>query len=422
MVSLLDSLSSRARPLAYLVALLAVLAAWAVILMSGEVVRSNDEVAFMAIAGNLAGEGMFAETPGQPTAYRAPGPVFMVTPVVALGGGLVEARLLNAVVFGLGLIALFHLVCRHAPPLAALLAVCMVPLWPVALFAATTIYPQTLAATLLVTTVWMVDRLRDTPSPGRAVAAGLACGALILTTPVVLLLFPLFLVWLIRVSPRWLPHAVIFCAVSGGLVSSWTLRNYLAFDAFVPVATSSGYNLLAGNAPNARYNTSLNVRFPEYVYAEITGKDEIERNDIMTEAALAEIAKDPGRFVRLYAAKFAHWFHFSNRLLSDEVLEDGAAPVPVGAREVILFVTYALVIAGPLLVRLAMLRRHPFRRIELLFLAFWIGAGLVYALFFTRVRFRLPFDWLIIASNAMFLAALAETWAARVRARLGPAE
>lgn len=420
MASLLEVLSARARPLAYLVALLAVLAASAVIVMSGDVVRSNDEVAFMAIAGNIVSEGMFAETPGQPTAYRAPGPVFLVTPVVALGGGLVEARLFNAVIFGLGLVALFHLVRRHASPLAALFAVCMVPLWPVALFAATTLYPQTLAATLLVLTIWMVDRLRDGPSLGRAVVAGLACGALVLTTPVVLLLFPLLLIWLIHVSPRWLPHAVIFCAVSGGLVSSWTVRNYFAFDAFVPVATSSGYNLLAGNAPNARYNTSLNVRFPEYVYAEITGKTEVERNDIMTEAAFREIANDPGRFVRLYAAKFAHWFHFSNRLLSDEVLEDGAAPVPVGAREVILFVTYALVIMGPLLIRLALLRRHPFRRIELLFLAFWIGAGLVYALFFTRVRFRLPFDWLIIASNAMFLAAIAENWLARARDRLRP--
>ncbi len=419
MIALAEVLTRQARVLAYLVALLAVLAAWVVIVMSGDVVRSNDEVAFMAIAGNIVGEGMFAETSGQPTAYRAPGPVFLVTPVVAFGGGLLEARLFNAVVFGLGLVALFHLVRRYGGPLAGLLAVVMVPLWPVALFAATTLYPQTLAATLLVTTLWLIDRLRDGASLGPAVLAGLACGALILTTPVVLLLFPLMVIWLIYVSPRWLPHVVIFCMVSGGLVSSWTVRNYLAFDAFVPVATSSGYNLLAGNAPNARYNTSLNVRFPEYVYTEITGKTEVERNDIMTEAAFAEIAKDPGRFWRLYAAKFAHWFHFSNRLLSDEVLEDGAAPVSVGAREIILGVSYALVIAGPLLLRLAFLRRYPFRRIELLFLAFWIGAGLIYALFFTRVRFRLPFDWLIIASNAMFLAAMLENWLERARLRQG---
>jgi len=419
MIALAEILARHARGLAYLVALLAVLAAWAVIVMSGDVVRSKDEVAFMTIAGHIVSEGMFAETSGQPTAYRAPGPVFLVTPVVALGGGLMEARLLNAVVFGLGLVVLFHLIRRQAGPLAGLMAVVMVPLWPVALFAATTLYPQTLAATLLVATLWLIDRLRDGRSLGRAVLAGLACGALILTTPVVLLLFPLMVIWLFHVSPRWLPHAVVFCMVSGGLVSSWTVRNYLAFDAFVPVATSSGYNLLAGNAPNARYNTSLNVRFPEHVYAEITGKSEVERNDIMTEAAFAEIARDPDRFWRLYAAKFAHWFHFSNRLLSDEVLKDGAAPVSVGAREVILGASYALVIAGPLLLRLAFIRRYPFRRIELLFLAFWIGAGLIYALFFTRVRFRLPFDWLIISSNAIFLTAMLENWVRSARARLG---
>lgn len=415
---LVTGLERRARLLAYLIAGLAVLAAWAVILEAGDVVRSFDEEDFVIIAENLVSDGTFARgEPSAPTAYRAPGIVFFITPVIALGGGLVEARLLNAVLVGLGLVVLFHLVRRHASPLAALFAVAMVPLWPVVLFASSTLYPQTLAAFLLVLTIWLLDRLHDGPEPRRAVFAGLACGALILTTPIVLLLFPLLLVWLVLRSRRWLVHGLIFCLVSGAFVSSWTLRNYLVFDAFVPVASSSGYNLLAGNSPNTRYNTSLNVRFPEYVYTELTGKSEIERNDIMTRAAMAEIAGDPGRYARLYVAKFLHWFHYTNSLRSDEVLEDGASSVPVGTREIILLVTYVSVIAGPLAIRLLLLRRVPFRPVELFFLALWVAAGLAYAMYFTRIRFRLPFDWLVIASNAMFLAALIEAWLTRVRRR-----
>lgn len=403
-------LDAWARPLAYLLAALVVAAAWAVIWTTGDVIRSNDERAFMTIAGNLTSTGVYAEDPGVPTAYRAPGIVFFISPVVALGGGLVEARLLNAVLVGLGLAILFHLVRRHASPLAGLFAVGMVPLWPVVLFAATTIYPQTLAAFLLVLTIYLIDRVAD--SAGRilpVIWAALACGALILTVPVVLLLFPFLVIWLIVRSPRWFVHTVLFCIISGATVCTWTARNYLAFDAFVPVATSSGYNLLAGNSPNTRFDTSLNVRFPEWVYTEITGKNEVERNDIMTHAALEEIRNDPERFFRLYGAKFLHWFDYSNRLMSDG-LEQGASSVPVNTREVILLVTYFTVILGPLLVRLFFLRRVPFTRIEWLFLALWIGAGLAYALFFTRVRFRLPFDWLIISSNAMFLAALVQSW------------
>lgn len=416
---LFDFANRHARALAYLIAALVVLAAWAVILQTGDVVRSFDETDFLEITDNLVNDGMFAEEQGVPTAFRAPGTIFFIAPVIALGGGLVEARLLNAMLVGLTLVVLFHLVRRHASPFAALVAVAMVPLWPVVLFAATTLYPQTLAAFLLVLTIWLIDRLRDAPGAGRAVLAGLACGALILTTPIVLLLFPLLVLWLVISSRRWLVHGLVFCLVSGTFVSSWTLRNYLAFDAFVPVATSSGYNLLAGNSPNARYNTSLNIRFPEYVYTEITGKSEVERNDIMTEAAFAEIAKDPGRFWRLYAGKFAHWFHYTNSLRSDEVLEDGASSVSVGAREIILLVTYVVAIVGPLALRLFFLRSVPFRRIDVFFLALWIAAGLAYALFFTRIRFRMPFDWLVIASNAMFVAALIEIWMRRVRARLG---
>jgi hypothetical protein len=43
---------------------------------------------------------------------------------------------------------------------------------------------------------------------------------------------------------------------------------------------------------------------------------------------------------------------------------------------------------------------------EALFLALYLGGGMAYAIYFTRIRFRLPFDWLLIAVDAMFLARL----------------
>jgi len=195
-------------------------------------------------------------------------------------------------------------------------------------------------------------------------------------------------------------------------VCTWTVRNYVVFDTFIPVATSSGLNLLVGNSPNTRFDSALEIRWPEYVYTEITGKNEVERNEIMTKAALTEIARDPGRAVRLYFGKFLHWFDYSNTLVSDDVIEGGASSIKADTREIILLVTY-LILVGPLLLRLLMVRRYPFKPIEILFIAIWIGAGLAYAIFFTRVRFRLPFDWLIVASNGIFLAALVRRWAER---------
>lgn len=397
----------REQKLALLIALLAVLACWALILNSGNIVKSEDEIAFLGLAQSLALEGRFANPDGILTAYRAPGLVFFLTPFAFLGLDMIGLRMVNAVLVGMGLLLVFSLVRRHAGPRGGLLAVVMVPLWPVVIYGGVTLYPQTLAAFLLVLTVWLLDRLNLDGSVKTSVLAGLACGFLILTVPVILLLFPFFFFWiLLRSGQRRILHTGLFCLVSGLLVTSWTARNYLAFDAFVPVATSSGYNLMSGNAPNARYNTSLDVRWPEYVYTGLVGMNEVEANDYLTEAALQEMARDPQRTAILYVGKFLHWFQYSNKLLSDEVLEEGASSVDVDTREIILLVTYCAVIALPLVARLLMLRHYPFRPVEILILCLWIGGGLAYAIFFTRVRFRLPFDWLLISSNAMFLAAL----------------
>ena len=404
--TLVNVLAGRERHLAFLIICLVVLTSWVATVMSGDQIKSADERAFFAIAQSLAFEGRFAEN-GELTAYRAPGQAFFLAPFVRFGAGMTELRLLGGVLIGLGLLLAFDLVRRRAGPLAGLLAVGMIPCWPPILYSSTTLYPQTLGAFLLVLLIWLLDRLSDEPKISRVVLAGLTYGALVLTVPIFVLMSPIFAVWILLSVQQGFSRLVIFGVVSAALTCSWTVRNYVVFDAFVPVASSSGYNLLAGNTANARYNTSLNIRFPEHVYTEITGVGEIERSKIFTRTALEEISADPARVARLYGAKFLHWFHYSNRLLSDDVIEGGASGVSVGARDLILLVTY-MVIVLPLAMRLVMLRRYPFRKIEVLSVALWIGLGLVYAIYFTRVRFRIPVDWLIISSNAMFLACLIE--------------
>lgn len=407
-VQLVEFLRKRATILAYAVALIAVLLCWAIIISDGGRIKSQDEPGFVQIATNLALNGTFAYENGTPTAYPAPGTMFFLTPFVKLGAGIVQLRMVNALLVGLSLVMMFHLIRRRAGPLAGLIAVVMIPTWPPILYSATTLYPQTLAACLLVLTVLLLDRLTETGSRLTAVSVAVASGSLILTIPITLLLFPVILGWVFFRSKDRLAHILILCIVSASFVGAWTIRNYNAFGMFIPIATSSGYNLLAGNTPGARYNTSLDIRFQEYVYTEITGKNEAKRNKIFTDAAVRAIKQDPALALSRYIGKFAHWFHFSNKLMSDNVVEGGASQMNIGTREVILLVTYVAVIALPLLLHLILIRRFPPKPVEILFLCLWIGAGLAYAIFFTRVRFRAPFDWLIIASNGIFVAAYIE--------------
>ncbi|MEM1429470.1 MAG: hypothetical protein AAGG09_08425 [Pseudomonadota bacterium] len=409
---LLFWIEGRAAPLAYTICAFVVLACWAIVLMEGPVLKSTDEADFLGIARGVVEEGQYARE-GALTAYRAPGLVFFLLPVVSFGGDLVAGRMALAVLLGGTLALCFDLVRRNASGAAGVLAVLMIPAWPVVVYSATTLYPQMLAAFLLVLVVWALDRFCRERRTRYAAIGGLGYGLLALTTPVALALSPLLALFvLLRRAWLWKP-ALVFFLVAALTVGSWTARNYAAFGAFIPVATTSGYNLLAGNAPDARYDTSLDVRFPEHVYTAITGKSELERDRIMQAAALEEMARDPMRTITLTAAKFLHWFDYSNTLMSDDVLESGASAVRVSTREVILLTSYLAVIALPLVARLALLRHFPFTPFERLALALWIAAGLFYAFYFTRVRFRMPYDVLVIASNAIFLAAVIERFVRR---------
>lgn len=405
--TLRNGLAGREHLYAYTIIALVVLALASVTILGGDRVRSLDEPNFLAIAQNLAFNGIYAHQDGELTAYHAPGLVLFITPFVKLGAGLMELRLINNLLLGASLLIVFRMVRRNAGPLAGLFATILIPLWPVILYASLTLYPQTLAAFLLVLTASLLDRLTVTQSKVTAALAGLSYGFLTLTIPIVLLLLPIFVVWVWVQSNKPLRHLVAFVACAGLLVAGWGIRNHNAFGVVILTATSGGYNLLAGNSPDARYNTSLDVAFPDYVYTEITGKSELERDRIFKKAAYNEMVSNPTRTVSLYFGKFLHWFDFSNRLMSDTAVEGGASSVNVSTREVILLAAYSLIIM-PLVARLIVLRRHPYRPIETLGLCLWIGAGLAYALFFTRVRFRMPFDWLIIANNAIFLALILE--------------
>jgi hypothetical protein len=68
----------------------------------------------------------------------------------------------------------------------------------------------------------------------------------------VLYFLPLAALWLAWRRPRGLARGAIFLAVALGTVAPWTLRNWVAYDAFVPVSTAGALNLWQGNATLSR--------------------------------------------------------------------------------------------------------------------------------------------------------------------------
>jgi hypothetical protein len=178
------------------------------------------------------------------------------------------------------------------------------------------------------------------------------------------------------------------------IVVPWTIRNYLVFDALVPVSTNSGLNLLLGNSENTGPNDGVNVDLSHYAQV-ARGLSEVERDKYYRDRALEWMGQHPSEAIRLYAAKVLNYFHFSNKL---HVKSEQS-----WIRSAVMAVSYypLLLIA---LVRLGAALRVPLSRIESALYTLYFGNALLSAVFFTRIRFRVPFDFVLVMIAAIALA------------------
>jgi hypothetical protein len=110
-------------------------------------------------------------------------------------------------------------------------------------------------------------RLRD------AVAAGVLWGAAVLARETALYFLPVAAAWLaFRRGRDGAVRGAALLAVAVLTIAPWTYRNWVAFDAFVPVSTAGGQNLFQGNALIPRDETYRMVdevqgRIEQYRYA-----------------------------------------------------------------------------------------------------------------------------------------------------------
>ena len=123
---------------------------------------------------------------------------------------------------------------------------------------------------------WAIERLLAADARGStaaAAAAGLLWGLAILTRETVLYFLPLAALWLAWRRPR--RRAARGRSSSPRRCSSslpWTLRNWLVFDAFVPVSTAGALNLWQGNTRLSRQEVyeeywAVRGRIPKYEHA-----------------------------------------------------------------------------------------------------------------------------------------------------------
>jgi 4-amino-4-deoxy-L-arabinose transferase-like glycosyltransferase len=380
--------------------------------VSGSTLAFYDEREYFALVQSMADGHGFSAGDGSATAYRPPGYPLLLLPFYLLSGGSVVALRLVGVLCLAGSVWLAYLIGRrvHSSAVGALAAV-GIALYPLIIYTATTLYPQVPAMFFLLLTIELGIRCTDATTRRKvltAVGAGFAAGACTLVIPTfapsLLILFG-WLVWRARRTvDRTQVHRALAAAVVAAAVlpSLWIVRNAVVMDAFIPVATNSGTNLLLGNSDNVTAGGGRVGDISIYEkQAEQGGMDEIEQNDFFTEQAVAWIKDNPGRAARLYVGKVVNTFAFRNELAT--------AGQTNTMRDLVSALTYYPILALALL-RLLLIRRFPLRGVEKVIMWMIVANVLLLAIFFTRVRFRVPLDGLTIVLAAATVGCLVQRW------------
>ncbi len=408
-----ERIADRGRGRLYLYAGLLVLIGCVVLLdlRSGDFLRYQDEQEYEEIARSILHHFSVADHTGRLMMGRPPGYPAAIAAAYAVIEKPIVAKLENALFLALAVLALVMLT-RRIEPRAGPLVPYLVLAYPLVAYAATLLYPQVAGCLLLTLVLLLVTEDRFTSR--RAVAAGLAYGVLVLTIPYFVLLLPLVGAFLVlgRGGIRWSAFgpAVLMMCVAGAVVVPWTVRNYVQFKVFVPISTNNGSNLFIGNSPITTPNSGRTTDIVPLCKAAEVATTEYEFDGAMRKCAFDWISGNPAAAAWLYVGKVVNNFNYRN-----EMATAGEAS---SWRDWVMFATYYSLLLITL-VRLAMWRRWPLTRSEkLIYLLYGVNA-LVSAIFFTRLRFRIPFDFLLIAVNAAFVA---RYWAARRVARAAVAQ
>jgi hypothetical protein len=351
-----------------------------------------DEKDYLQITGNIISKGAYSLDGTTPTAYRAPGYPLLLVLLEFMGAEIKLLRFTNFILLGLSILAANAILNEQGKPLAGVLAAGWLSVgYPVLFYSAGTFYPQTLAGCLLILGILLVTR--KTKHWIYTVLAGLVFGWLVLTVPILFILVIIIALWYSK--RRDLKHGLVLLGITVMVVLPWSVRNAVSMNSLVLITTGSGENLLLGNSPHTTpaggAGTDISLYWEE---AQRQNLNEIGRDRFYRNQALSYICENPAASVKMFLLKLLNYFNFRNQLVT-------ASEASV-TKDLVMLITYAPLLLG-FFGSLFWQKWGRLTSLENLLAILYLSNGLVYAVFFTRLRFRLPLDGVLILLSASFL-------------------
>jgi hypothetical protein len=372
---------------------------------SGDELRYVDEKDYDKLAHSILNTHTFSSRAGNPVAYRPPGYPAILAIVYSVVDRPVAAKVFNALLLVAAAFTL-SLVAKRIDPASSHLVPYLLLAYPLALYASSTLYPQVLGCLLLAVVIWSTTSAKL--GVGNAFVAGICYGVLCLAIPSFLLTLPVIAACAVFYRHGTLKDALVsaavLCCAAGLTVIPWTIRNYIELHAFAPISTNTGMNLFVGNSERSKWNSIVEVDSPLRCNRVVDGMKEIVIDKALKDCAVDWVTANPGRAAILYVGKVANYFNFRNEL--------GTATEGIRWRDWISFVTYYGLLSI-VLVRWAFIRSSPFTRVEATVYWLYFSNAFLAAIFFTRLRFRIPFDFLLIAVEAAAITRAYAWWRRR---------
>jgi hypothetical protein len=100
--------------------------------------------------------------------------------------------------------------------------------------------------------LWLLHLRRPNLNGWLVVVAGVLSGALVMMRPSTLLLMPFVAIWFVITTSsrrRAIAYIALFLMLVALPIGMWTLRNWVTFGEFIPLATNGGVTFWEGNHP-----------------------------------------------------------------------------------------------------------------------------------------------------------------------------
>ncbi|QKM64061.1 hypothetical protein DCO17_01740 [Polynucleobacter tropicus] len=355
---------------------------------AGDKVNWPDEKIYIEIATNLnKGQGYVNEL-SEPSAFRPPGYPFLISILYKAKSAPLIAKIAN-LIFLILTTYILEKIIRFTSPSGAIFTPLAIFAYPLFIYASGILIPQIFGSFLFILSIYCIFIAKRNYWNG--IFCGIIIGFLALTIPTFFLFYLILLLILIAKNPNkkksiYILLVFLFMNIT---IAPWIIRNSLLFNSTVFISTNSGINLLYSNSENTQYDSGT-IDISKHTSP--VKLNEAQEDEYYKKIVFNLISENPTRYIKLYFLRTLNYFNYKNNISNQSEVNS--------LKNLVLFFSYYpfLIIA---ILRISFFQKIKLSYIEYYFYLIYFGNALLSAIFFTRIRYRIPFDFILIAISCI---------------------